>query len=245
MKVNLSRRSVLLILGAIAAVLVALAVWSRPQHGVEPSAESATHGAPAAESAVEHQVAAETQEDTAEDAERMDPAKRIVHVPDTRVAATEADAIHPDELSSSEIVEFAAEAVEEALNGNLTTTRRRTDLLHFCVRSVPHDEGALEDRVLELSQWVANGAAAGNPIPPEGIAMEYAWLGEESLEIRLFPNDSQNRRHLMEWYQGCAGVDRLFGGDMRARLQRLARNGHVTARYLYAMWRPQPYPLRT
>ncbi|HEX9597441.1 MAG TPA: hypothetical protein VF982_11225, partial [Anaerolineales bacterium] len=86
MKVNLSRRSVLLILGAIAAVLVALAVWSRPQQGIEPVAESAAHGAPAAEPTIEPQVAAETQDDTAEDAERMDPAKRIVQVPDTRSA---------------------------------------------------------------------------------------------------------------------------------------------------------------
>ena len=239
MNVNPSRRSLFVIFGAIGVVVfISLAVWNYALQESEVSAKPAARGAPAAEPAVEADVAAETQEDAADDAEQMDPARRIVHVPDTRP-------IKPDEeppsrpLTRAVVADFAAEAIEASLNGDMQSVNELLNLQQACTTWIPRNEAAMEEAVERTLAAVVQAEEAGNTVPPDGqMTMRYA-VGNLAIEQRIYPTEQQNREHLAEWSAGCRNVRKYFDRETRAELELLARDGHVMARYLYALWVPE------
>ena len=52
--------------------------------------------------------------------------------------------------------------------------------------------------------------------------------------FRHIESHDQVASSLQQWHAGCAGHDALFDSGLRQRLDELASQGHVVARYLYA-----------
>lgn len=239
MKPNPSRRSIFLIIGAIGAVvLVVLLLWTAPQPEIESITESPAHGAPSAETAVEPDVSAETSGEVADDDETQNGARRIVQVPDTRTAT-------PDEetpakpLTSTAVAEFAAEAIEASLNGDMESADDLLNLQRACTTSIPRNEAGIQDVVEDVMRYVADAEEAGITVPHDGqLNMRYI-VGNLAMERRVYPTEQQNREHLAEWSAGCRNVRKFFDRETREDLELLARDGHVMARYLYALWVPE------
>jgi hypothetical protein len=169
----------------------------------------------------------------------MDPAKRIVHVPDTR--SEPAGQVHDEieEVTGGNVASIAALSAEKALNGDLRSARDLTNLMIVCSNLVPRDEEGLQREIQRFNEEAARIAERGNPLPDEGRPKSGREFGSGLVELKVFPTEAQNRRHLTEWYRGCREVSALLNEKTREELAALARNGHVVARYLYAMWRPQ------
>ena len=239
MSLNRNRRPIFMIVGAVGAVIfVALVLWNRPQPEIEPVNESPAHGAPSAETAVEPDVSAETPEEPAQDGGSQEGARRIVQVPDTRPTAT-VKGTPSNPLTSPAVTEFAAEAIEASLSGDLQSS---DDLLHLqqaCTIWIPRNEAGMQRAVDDAMSYVARAEEAGDPVPPDGqMKMRYT-VGNLALEQRIYPTEQQNREHLAEWSAGCRNVRKFFDRETRADLELLARDGHVMARYLYALWVPE------
>ena len=239
MKVNPSRRSIFVIFVAIGVVVfVSLAVWNYARQEPEVQAEPATLGAPAADPAAVADVAAETQEVAAEDAERMGPAKRIVHVPDTRQEAEGTVELEPGDFTGANAADFATSVIEEGLAGDVRMGSYIRDLTHVCQMWFPADEQDIEVLVGMAMGMVSRSADAGQPVPVEGTPWLRGtgfWSGPA---IWLFPSEQQVRTHLLSWQRGCKDVGAIFNDQLRRELELLARDGHVMARYLYAIWIP-------
>ena len=72
-------------------------------------------------------------------------------------------------------------------------------------------------------------------LSPEGQAQT---LSGEGMIVMIYPTEAQNRDYLSQWHEQCERARSLFNHDLRRRLEKLAQNGHVMARYLYASWKP-------
>jgi hypothetical protein len=241
MKVNPSRRSILTILCVIGSVaFISLAVWNYAQQEAEPSGEFAANGEPAADPALEPDVSAETPEVTAEDAERMAPARRIVHVPDTRGEIVVTRALEQSEYMGDKAAAFLTEAIDRALVGDVVMAGYIRDFNYLCEVRVPPDAEALERMVESAMSMVNRNATSESPIPAAGRPWLLGLAVSNGLAIRVYPLEHQMRAHLLDWQRGCKDAAAILNDALRSELELLARDGHVMARYLYAMWRPNP-----
>jgi hypothetical protein len=58
-------------------------------------------------------------------------------------------------------------------------------------------------------------------------------------QTRSFNSFEEFESTLWTEFDQCRSIQSLFNDDLRERLQHLAENGNVTARYLHAMWPPE------
>lgn len=175
-----------------------------------------------------------------EEPEAVQPAKRIVHVPDTRK--------QPDQDSSEDaplitvtaakLAEFTAQTLDKALNGDLKTAAYLRHLRAAC-STVPRNEATLEKEIENIWSMAKQSMEGGRTLPPEGRGYRTIKVPGHRIEMKMFPTESQNRAHLTQWYQGCRGIYGIFSDEMRRELELLARDGHVIARYVYAIWKPE------
>jgi hypothetical protein len=241
MKVNPSRRSTFVIFGAIGVVVfISLAVWNFAQQEPEVSADPAAHGAPAAEPVAEPDVSAETRGNSREDAERLAPARRIVHVPDTRRKFAADRVLEPSEYMGDKAAAFLTGAIDRALAGDVVMAGYVRDFTYLCEVRVPADAEALERMVETAMSMVNRNAASESPIPAAGRPWLLGVAVSNGLAIRVYPLEYQIRAHLLDWQRACNDVAAILNDALRSELELLARDGHVMARYLYAMWRPNP-----
>jgi len=56
---------------------------------------------------------------------------------------------------------------------------------------------------------------------------------------KVFPTERENLANQKRWHQACRKQVELFDESLRNRLDSLAQQGHVVARYLYAIWPPE------
>ena len=169
-----------------------------------------------------------------------EPARRIVQVPDTRTGSASVGQPQSKPFTSDSVAEFAAVAFDAALDGNLSAASALTELLRFCSQSVARDERSLEAEIQSLSEEGERLTLQFGGNPAEGIQNRHFAAANLVIEHRLFATEEQTRVQEIEWLHGCNKMRILFTQDMRRDLEHLAREGHVTARYLYAMWNPDP-----
>jgi len=238
MNLQPSRRTTIAVVGFAAVAVVALALWYFAPTESESLAESPGTSEPVMEEIGESAIA-ESPEVPADSGNQVQPAKRIVHVPDTRKPQAPGSDLDPTNVTAAELGAFASQALERALEGDLAVAPNLAYLVNGCSHSVPLNASALEEFVAQFRQMTQRSEVAGDPVPPEGRVHNRLWPNPPGFEIRRFPTDQLNRLHLSEWMQGCLQVLGRFNEDTRKELEHLARNGNVIARYLYAMWRPR------
>ena len=192
MKPKANRRSLFVIFGAIGVVVfISLAVWNYALQESEVSAKPAARGAPAAEPAVEADVAAATQEGAADDAEQMGPARRIVHVPDTRRKFAVDRVLEPREYMGDKAAAFLTEAIDRALAGDAVMAGYVRDFTHLCEAWVPPNAEALERMVDTAMSMVNRNAASGNTVPAVGRPWLLGLAVSNGLAIRVYPLEHQ------------------------------------------------------
>lgn len=168
--------------------------------------------------------------------ETMEPARQIVHVPDTRRDTDdEFDEKKINYVSHKNIVAFTSSGLEKALAGELNAAigLRRMRWMCFTVYGSAFDN----DQTLDLmAQNKTDYAMRRGNVPPEGI--EEAFDGHGDWVTTLYPTYQQNREYQRRWSEECSKARSIFGPELRKRLEKMARDGHVVARYIYATWRP-------
>ena len=55
---------------------------------------------------------------------------------------------------------------------------------------------------------------------------------------KQYLTESETRTNLNRWYEACQLQNGITNAELRKTLDKLAQQGHVMARYLYASWRP-------
>jgi len=124
--------------------------------------------------------------------------------------------------------EFDARAVlESALEGDRDDTIAVAELASQC-RAVADDESQVR---ASLGQ-AARNAELGQPLP--GLFIEGT---AETLEFEDF---AEYEERIWTRFEQCRVARGMFDRNLRERLVRLAQSGNATARYLYAMWLPDP-----
>lgn len=164
----------------------------------------------------------------------MEPAKRIVQVPDSMAEVVEeVVAFYQTEITGQNIAEVTLSTMGKSLEGNLLAAYRMRGLLEKCDTSnISPDE--LEAAIEQANRSAEYDANEGEPYPPEGKT-HARYPGE-----KIYPTSELNRTYMTAWYEGCAKLRRMLSPDLRQELDDLAQGGDVMARYLYAIWVPFP-----
>jgi len=118
------------------------------------------------------------------------------------------------------------EVLESALAGNENDVIAVSDLIMQC-RGMTVDVKSLEGQLSRMSQHVK----AGNSMP----TLLIPGTGENV----KFTNFMEYEEYQLTRFAECQATRGLFDGDIRKRLEAEAKNGSVTARFLYAMWLPE------
>ena len=163
-----------------------------------------------------------------EDPKPVSFAKTIVHVPAGTVKSPSAEPF--DDLASvtaENLNEFTIENMAAALEGDLESGYRATRARQRC-RGAAKDKQELDKRIEEKMRTAQ-------------YYLDNAWpihTYETDSPASLFPTKAENRAHQDRWYETCRQQRELFNEELRKKLDVMARQGHVVARYLYAVWPP-------
>jgi len=118
------------------------------------------------------------------------------------------------------------DVLKSALAGNESDVIAVSDLITQC-RGISPEIKSLESQLNGMSKHVKDG----NPLP--------TLLIPGTGENLKFSNFLEFEEFQLTRFAQCQATRRLFGDDMRKRLEEEAKNGSVTARFLYAMWLPE------
>lgn len=165
--------------------------------------------------------------------EAMQPAKRIVQVPDTQNGEGSDEIDWADVTVTFDNLVNVSEAVfDAALDGDIDAAFRLRDLRRYC-RLIPRDEVASEKWVEDARKMVVDMEASGQPVPQEG---------QDSIipGMIFYPDEQRNRAELLKATKGCSDYRDTFSAALREQLAELAKQGHVMARYIYATWELEP-----
>lgn len=240
MRFHLSRRSILAAVGILAILVLVLAAWFQ---SLPESEQTLSTGDVLDSSETPVPLPSIEEESPVSDVkpkEGLESGKRIVHVPDTRTESPNLDQLWIEDVMGTTVTEFAEQTITTALDGDLEVGLKFRHLQEICSPAyTPSDQIGLDRKVREMMQFAEKEAATGKPIPPEGKPYMTTFpIWGTGLSTRVFPNAEQNRSHLNQWQQGCRDLSSLLNDELRDELEKLAREGHVFARHLYALWKP-------
>jgi len=155
-------------------------------------------------------------------------AKTIVHVPASTIKLPSADSFDDLAAATAEnLNEFTIQNMAAALEGDLESGYRAAQARQRC-RGAVKNKQELDRKIEQRMRMVQYHMDNGRPIR----AGEFDSPGE------LFLTEAENRTHQTLWYEACQLQSELFNEELRRRLDTMARQGHVIARYLYAVWPP-------
>jgi len=240
MRFHLSRRSILAVVGILAVLVLVIAAWfqSLPEFEQVLSTGDVVDSpeTPAPLPLLEE----ESPGSDMTPMEGLESSKRIVHVPDTRTESPDLDQLWIEDVTGTTVAEFAEQSITKALDGDLEVGLKFRHLQEICSPAyTPPDQIGLDTEVRKMTKFAEDKAAAGAPIPPEGKPYKTTFpVWGTGLSTRVFPNAEQSRSHLNQWQQGCRDLSLLLNDELRNELEKLAREGHVFARHLYALWKP-------
>lgn len=147
----------------------------------------------------------------------MKYAKSLTHVP----ANLQPEQTHREiDLAFQESTK---EILESALKGNTENAINFVGLTRQCLATLAQSEAQLKRN---LDSYLQRG------FNPERA--HYMSNGE----FMQFESFEQYENHMWKQFDQCNSTSTLRNNDLRKRIARLAENGHVTARYLFAMWPP-------
>jgi len=149
------------------------------------------------------------------------PPKRIVEVPDNPDSAASADAFDWSTLSPDNLMSSTVAAVAAALDGNLRAADLLVSVQQHC-RRMPEDESS-------VARWARR-------------ATEYhERSGGQRSSFGLFEAQATqegNEAQLRGWMAACQDLRKVWDDSISAELARLAEQGSVSARLLFAMFPP-------
>ncbi|MDX1459897.1 MAG: hypothetical protein R3348_02460 [Xanthomonadales bacterium] len=150
-------------------------------------------------------------------------ARRIVEVPD-KVDSDQAESHRFDDIENieqSELEAFTRYNLDRGLEGDLNAANRVVHALRRCERA-PRSLQEVEHEVQRRQS-------------------RERWVAENRNPNHRVSGEAELREQFMARFEDCAFREQMFTGDLRARLLEMAESGHVTARYLYALWPPEIY----
>lgn len=163
-------------------------------------------------------VEIEAPSETVDEAEEATQgAKRIVKVP-SEAPGNFAPDFNSWSVAYEHLEAYSKHNLELALANDLEAAAR-IDGVHYRCRDAPRSEEDIERSV-------------------ENTMLAYRLSQEQSPGFRA-RSESEVMKKALERYRGCQFWEELFNDEMRSMLERLANNGHVIARYMYAMWPPR------
>ena len=154
-------------------------------------------------------------------------ARRLVHVPDNRPSRNVPGPTTDErDITAENVDQLVQSNLDFALEGGMASgyfvTRTRMTCERFT--STP---GELERTIRRVNQRVENARVRGHDLPFKA-EVDQPWSFTDDAEA--------NRAHLERWYDACQRLQDIFTPDLRQRLELLALDGNVMARYLYATW---------
>jgi hypothetical protein len=157
-------------------------------------------------------------------------ARRLVHVPDTRLADERGGPTTDErDIKAENIESLVQENLVRALEGEMASAWFAAQARRACQGFAGSPE-ELEKRIERTNRKAERDIKRGRELPEQdGGRVPYA----------ISPNPDVNRTNLQNWYEACQHVRGLFGPDFRDQLERQALDGNVNARYLYAVWPPE------
>lgn len=150
-------------------------------------------------------------------------ARRIVEVPpnDTFGLAPESRYDDIRNISEEELEEFTEYNLDHALDGDLGAANRVVHAHRRCAnapQSLVQVENQVQAQQRRYQRWTERRGTSRN-----------------------MPSETEMREQLTQQFQNCQFMDGLFTADLRQQLEAMANRGHVTARYLYALWPPETF----
>ena len=143
-------------------------------------------------------------------------AKRIVHVPDKTNEEPQSERELDIELQESTKI-----MLETALDGKAEDAISISELARQC------NQGMTEEWVRIRLKSMSKADFNPQTRHSFGNAQMMSFSSFEEIESTLWAQFDQ-----------CRAIQGLFNDDLRERIQQLADNGNVMARYIYAMWPP-------
>ena len=161
--------------------------------------------------------------------------KKYVHVQDgDSLVPVEVVPMHPVEITLDNILSQTRGRLKKVLDGNLEAAYALNDLRMRC-HSHLRDRAERYQHMLDSKQHQLEAyKAIGQTIPPEGLV-------EFDPMQPLYPTEEQNRAHVDRFFAVCDQLAGIFSPGLRQKLDRLAQDGHVVARYAYATWPPEDH----
>lgn len=219
----------------IALLIPVLAVtgwWIYDRGDTRPSNESSGLTTPAAVQKPEISSVTELSEEGADADVEQDRkfARAITQVPPgnsdpdtTESFLNDINAVIPQNLDR-----FTRHNLEAAISGDLNAGLRVSRARKRCVYR-PYSPGAIERRVAMRTEAVQHIQESGEPYPEH-----------RSFHFKNdYPTETEIREDEEGWRDACRLQAELFNDELRKRLDHLAQQGHVVARYLYASWPPK------
>jgi hypothetical protein len=150
-------------------------------------------------------------------------ARRIVEVPANPAYQEPAASRYDDirEIEEDGLEAFTEYNLNQALEGDLGAANRVVHAHRRCVnapQSLVQVETQVQAQQRRFQRWAERGGTSRN-----------------------IPSETELREQLTQQFQNCQFMDGLFTADLRQQLEAMANRGHVTARYLYALWPPDTF----
>jgi hypothetical protein len=150
-------------------------------------------------------------------------AKRIVHVPDNN-----SDKPQSEREIDIEFQQSTETVLQSALDGKSEDAVGIGQLVRICSAETS------EDRVLAMLSSYSDVQFTSGRNFSFGNGQRVSIDSFEELESFLWTQ-----------FDHCRSVQSLFDDDLHDRIHRMAENGNVVARYLYAMWPPKVTGIET
>ncbi|MBT8063118.1 MAG: hypothetical protein HKO64_11695 [Xanthomonadales bacterium] len=148
-------------------------------------------------------------------------AKRVVEVPPNDAAGQADDNRFDDirNIGDDELAAFTDYNLQKALDGDLNAANRVVHAHRRCVKA-PKTPAQVDQQVQRTMRRLQ-------------------WAVENRNSNREYPSEAEIRERYSQQYDNCRFTDELFNTDLRRQLEDMASRGHVTARYLFALWPPE------
>ncbi len=165
----------------------------------------------------ENETGIDTEEGkVAEESQAASTARRIIHVPGNNPETPQGENAVDNELQES-----TKKMLDSAIEGKTEDAINISQLLKQC--SNRQDEGLVRSQLNHLR------TATFSPSTTHSLSgVSGSFDSFEELESAMWQSFDQ-----------CRSIKSLFDDDLRELLKSMARNGSVTARYLYATWPPK------
>ncbi|MFT5138441.1 MAG: hypothetical protein ACI9H8_001000 [Lysobacterales bacterium] len=160
----------------------------------------------------------EMNESALPDLDSLSFARRIVEVPYNASAPLYENI---DEIEDSELEAFASHNLAEALAGDLYAANRVVHAHRKC-KDAPASIDAVDFEV-------------------QRMVKRYEWMAENRNRNRTYPTETELRESSTAKFENCRFSKDVLTADLREQLERMANQGHVAARYLYALWPPEVF----